>query len=157
MGLLSFHPCMWHSCQENSMASGAVTYPEVLALWLEGDRLALEISLCYLGQGTSHLWACLCFCMNKGTEGMCCSRDVCEVTPWPGLAQSGNSLSCPTATLPSGPFFSTVPRPATSLFPPQNRSLSEGHLFYLLIVSYQLPEGCFVLYSNPRPWHIVGA
>lgn len=65
------------------MASGALTYPEVLALWLEEeDRLVLEISLCNLGQGTSLLWACLCFCRNKGTEGVCehHPRDnACEV------------------------------------------------------------------------------
>lgn len=70
----SSHPCMWRLCEENSMASGAFTYPEVLALWLEGDRLALGISLCNFGQGMSPLWACLCPCMNKGAEGMCANH-----------------------------------------------------------------------------------
>lgn len=49
---VTFCPCMWHPCQENSVASGAFSYPGILALWLkEGD-----IQTC-IGNLTVQLWA----------------------------------------------------------------------------------------------------
>lgn len=67
---------MWHSCQENSTASGAFTYLEVLVLWLEeGDGdLHWKSHGAGLGKGC-HLSGPVC-AVNKGTEGICENRSV---------------------------------------------------------------------------------